>query len=80
MALTKIPNTTMADPDAIIALNKSFTLVEILPFTGLEPLYKTVRLKGQGVPDSDAYVNIRFEIPLGGKVRVGGWSPADGIV
>lgn len=77
MALVLISKELITDPETIIALHKAFELVEELPEMGQQPgtLYKTFRVKGNGVPNDDKYIDLSFGIQLGGKPRVTSWQP-----
>lgn len=82
MALTQIIKEIANDPDGLKALGRAFHLVQEVPFQGppevaKAQLYKTFRIKGQGVPDSDKYVRVLFERTLKGQARVASWTPAD---
>ena len=78
MALAQVVKEIANDPDSLKALNAAFQHVEEIPFVGMhEPLYKTFRVQGQGVPRSDKYVRIIFERTIRGVARIASWEPAD---
>lgn len=82
MALTLVTKELANDPDALRALHQTFSHVEEIPYRGPQDaaqaqLYKTFRLKGQGLPDSDRYVTLLFERTLKGKARVASWKFAE---
>ena len=53
MALVNVTKHIGSDPKSIGAINTAFSLVE---HVSDGPLYKTLRVKGQGVPDSDTFI------------------------
>lgn len=82
MALTQVIKEIANDPDGLKALNKAFHYVEEIPFKGSAELmnaqmFKTFRVKGQGVPDSDTYIRLRFERTLKGETKLTSWDYAD---
>jgi len=78
MALVKVVKGVINDPQTLDCLYKTFHNVEEIPYQGEnEPLYKTFRVQGQGVPKSDKYIFIQFERNLQGQVKITGWDLAD---
>jgi hypothetical protein len=76
MALVNVTKHIGNDPKSIGAINTAFSLVE---HVSDGPLYKTLRVKGQGVPDSDTFISIKLGSDLQGNTRVLGWQLADPI-
>lgn len=76
MALVKVTNNIVSDPESVKALYTTFSKVEEL---NAEPgsLYKIFRIKGQGIPDSDKYVKLEFVRTLDGETKVRSWDYAD---
>lgn len=76
MALVNITGNLLRDPKSLAALNSAFHLVEYVKDVNHTD-YKILRVKGQGVPDSDSYINIEFGVDLKGNTKILGWQLAD---
>lgn len=78
MALVKVTQTIFSDPDSIKAL---YNLCESVQEIHNDPnsLYKVLRVKGGGLPDSDKYIKLEFVRTLHGETKIRSWEYADEI-
>lgn len=76
MALVNVTKQIGNDPKSLGAIHSAFSLVEPVSENFL---YKTLRVKGQGVPDSDTWVVIELGSDIKGNTKVLGWQLADPV-